>query len=130
LGAVHAFPQAPQSVRVLSRVSQPLDTSPSQSSNPAQHLVSAHFPSTQLAEPFGYAHARPHIPQSVNVDSEVSQPSSELELQSARPGEQRNSEHTPPAHDRPKHTCPQPPQLSSVSNPASHPFERLLSQLS
>jgi hypothetical protein len=72
-GRSHSVPQPPQSVRVLSEVSQPLFGLPSQLPNPDRH-DGVHTPATQEVVPLALVHALPHSPQFALVLSAISQP--------------------------------------------------------
>lgn len=58
----HGTPQLPQSVNVLSEVSQPMPGLPSQLPQP-ELQVGWHVPDEQAVVPFGLVHARPQAPQ-------------------------------------------------------------------
>jgi len=72
---LQVVPQPPQLASVDVLVSQPLDAMQSQFWNPGLQLPSVHMPvGEQLALAFVKLHAEPHMPQSVSVRSDVSQP--------------------------------------------------------
>jgi hypothetical protein len=61
--ALHAWPQAPQLVRLLLvSVSQPLFLLPSQSLNVPAH-TGTHAPATQVVPPLAFVQTLPHAPQ-------------------------------------------------------------------
>jgi hypothetical protein len=79
----HAVPHAPQSVRVLSWVSQPLAGFPSQSPHPPVH-PGWHCPLTQATPPCWFEQTWPQLPQLlVSVSRGTSQPSESEPLQFA-----------------------------------------------
>ena len=82
---VQALPQALQCVVLPSAVSQPFPDCPSQLSKPASHVPIVHAPLAHDSTAFVKEHGAPHAPQSVSVVVGVSQPSSGLPLQLAKP---------------------------------------------
>jgi hypothetical protein len=135
-GAEHARPHIPQWASVvLVFTSQPLAGFMSQSAKPALHEPTAHDPIEHTAVPLATEHARPHAPQfPVLALRSVSQPSSALPLQSAKPGLQVN-EQVPVSHDtvalaREGHALPQRPQcMTLVLVLVSQPLSTIPSQL-
>jgi hypothetical protein len=112
-GRVQVVPQAPQSVRVFSRVSQPSEGSLLQSPKPDVQAWMMHLPAEQVAVPFSVKHALPQPPQFATfVAVSTSHPSVALPLQSARV----------PPHDEIPHTLET--QLA-VPLPAGQTFVQL-----
>lgn len=95
--SAQVVPQLPQSLSVLSGVSQPLAWSPSQLPQPTLQLTTRHAPVLQLPVAFAGAHGVLQSPQFVLVFVGVSQPGAEV--QSARPIAQPVGTHTPVAQD-------------------------------
>lgn len=115
----HAAPHAPQSVEIVSGVSQPSLIPPPQSPYPASQL-GTHVPVAQLAVAWSKGpHAVPQVPQSASVSSGVSHPSATIPLQSPHPASQPSATHAPISHSSPargtSHTSPHARQ--SVSDP-------------
>jgi hypothetical protein len=73
-GRLQPVPHEPQSERVVSGVSQPLLSTPSQLPNPDVHVTRSQVRAAQDSTAFGRLHATPQLPQSVKVSSRVSQP--------------------------------------------------------
>lgn len=92
------FPQAPQfSGSLVTSTSQPSSSSPLQSVKPGLHARPHEMPE-QAGAAFGRAgHTFPQPPQLVGVDRLVSQPSTGLALQSAKPGRHALISHPPAA---------------------------------
>jgi hypothetical protein len=86
----HAWPHAPQSVRLVAvLVSQPVVGSPSQSAKPVAHAVRAHTPALHAPVAWAGAHAWPHAPHAARlVRRSVSQPLPAAPSQSPKPGSQ------------------------------------------
>jgi hypothetical protein len=126
-------PQAPQFVSVLSGVSQPFASFPSQLPYPVLQVWMAHVPVEHVAVARARVHGVPQAPQFVVEVSAVSQPFesfpsqlpwSELHM-SMR---QLPVEHVAVAFER-EHVVPHMPQLSSMLSRSSHPFASPPSQL-
>jgi hypothetical protein len=121
-------PQAPQSVSVLSRVSQPSVGSLLQSSNPALHDPMPQVDALHVGVPLATKHTFPHPPQlSTSVAVSTSQPSVLLALQSASVPLHAESPHVPltqfgvpPLVEQSPEQLPQCSTLLDVS--VSHPF--------
>lgn len=72
----HPSPQPPQFFALVSvLVSQPLETTPSQSAKGGKHDAMVHVPVVQLVFAFGSTHTWPQAPQFKGVESRASQPS-------------------------------------------------------
>ncbi len=131
-GRLHA-PQFITSVAV--RVSQPLLTSPSQSSVPEAHTPMPQAPARHTAVPLGgVGHALPQRPQfDTSVVVTVSQPFVGLMSQSAKPALHEATVHAPAAHPGAplltEHALPQRPQWPvAVRRSVSQPFDGSPSQ--
>jgi len=83
--SAHGVRHAPQSVSVVSGVSQPSLDVVLQSSKSALHIPIAQVSVAQVAVAFARMHGVMHAPQSVRVSIGVSQPSLVMPLQSAKP---------------------------------------------
>lgn len=121
-GKLQPMPQAPQSLNVVMERSQPLPGSPSQSANPALHVVISQVPlvpHAAAATLVSDAQFTPHMPQLLVVLSAASQPSFCMPLQLPKPAMHVN-EHVPllqPApvvFGLPAQLLPQVPQLLGV----------------
>jgi hypothetical protein len=128
-------PQPPQFTSVVMGVSQPLGSTASQSPKPGRHEVHPHMPVEQSATAWDRRHATPHPVQSVSVPSGVSQPSSGIMLQSAKPGSQLATAHAPLVQVGrafgSMHALPHAPQFASdVPRSASQPLPAIMSQSS
>ena len=133
-GRSQVTPQAPQLVRLVSGVSQPLASTPSQLENPALQLVVVHVPDVQVAAPLARLHGVPQDPQSLRVVMGVSQPLASMPSQLENPGLQLRILHAPEpqvavALAR-EHVVPQAPQLARFVSAVSHPLDVRLSQSS
>ena len=122
---VHAWPQAPQSLSVLSGVSQPLFLLPSQSPQPEAQVGEQPL-DVQALSPCALAQASPQFRQLSFVPSATSQPSVGTPLQSLWPDSHWSSSqslftHLPEALGN-AHMWPQSPQFCAS-------FERLVSHL-
>lgn len=131
-GRVHTVPQAPHDDVVLSGVSQPLLSTPSQFEKPGLHEKIAQLPVAQVAVALLRAHGSPHAPQSAVVRSDVSQPLASITSQFANPGSQvpmrqEPVEHVELAWSRSQST-PHAPQSKVVRSDVSHPFSTTPSQ--
>jgi len=82
LAREHLVPHAPQFMSVLSGVSQPLLSTPSQLPQPLLQEAIWHVPVEQVAVALVREQVVPQAPQFVSVLSCVSQPSARLMLQS------------------------------------------------
>ena len=128
-GRLHATSQAPQSVSVSSRVSQPLERVPSQLPNAASHAVSVQVPVAHDSVAFARLQDVPHEPQFVSVFSGVSHPSARLPLQLAHPASHASTQE--PLEQvgvawLVLHALPQPPQwFGSVAVFAQLPEHRV-----
>lgn len=124
----------PQSLSVLSAVSHPLPSMPSQLSHPGVHDVSVHVPVLQEDVPFAREQATPHMAQLLSVVSEVSQPLPSTPSQSPHPVSQtamaQDTEAQVAVAWARAHGEPQAPQLEVVLNDASHPLPSIPSQSS
>jgi hypothetical protein len=114
----HVVLHAPQSVSVLSGVSQPLAAMPSQFAKPALHAPSVQVPVPQLAVALARLQLTLHPPQCVVVFVGCSQPLVSSPSQFAKPVLHVPSAHVPAGHVavalvRAQGT-PQPPQFVSV----------------
>jgi hypothetical protein len=130
---LHAWPQAPQLVRLFAvSVSQPLLLLPSQSAKLPVH-TGAQVPDTHVVVPCALVQEVPQAPQLVRVVLMfVSQPFERLPSQSAKPAKQVGA-HAPAEHVAVPFALvqllPQPPQLPVlVLRFASQPFCGLPSQ--
>ena len=118
---------------VLTCVSQPFVTLPSQSPKPPLH-TGVHVPPTQLVDPFAFVHWLPQNRQfAVDVFRLVSQPLAVLPSQSPVPAAQDDVPQTPLVQIglplSAVHTLVHVPQwVGSASTFASHPFARSPSQ--
>ena len=123
----------PQVVGAFRFVSQPSARPPEQFANPVSQLPSAHVPVMQDSVAFGMSQGVPHVPQSVSVRVEVSQPVAGFPSQLPKPVVHAPSVQVPPgqvsaAFARLQATM-QLPQLVSESSRASQPLAGLPSQL-
>jgi hypothetical protein len=128
----HAMPQPPQSASVRSDVSQPVESSASQSPKFVAQVVISHVPVAQVSPAFASAQTEPHDPQFVSVLSGVSHPFASTPSQFAKPAlhvpmVQVPLEQSAVAFARMQAT-PQPPQLVIVRSDVSHPFASTPSQ--
>ncbi len=80
LPPLHALPQVPQLVLVLSAASQPFASTLSQLPQPALQPVRVQLPVEQLAVPFARLQTVPQEPQLASVLSGVSQPTAVVQL--------------------------------------------------
>lgn len=123
---LHVVPQLPQSVSVLSGVSQPFASIPSQSSHPSLQAVMVHVPVAHDSLAFTRLQLVPQEPQFESVSSRVSQPFAGSPSQLPQPALHVPSVHVPVAQDSLAfgrlHGTPQPPQLESVLKDVSQPF--------
>ena len=112
--AVQEAPHAPQSLVVVSGVSQP--GAPVQSPHPAPHASSVQVPDAQVSEALGRSQPTPQPPQSSSVVVDVSQPFAAFPSQLAQPVPQV-ALHAPPeqvfALLTSAQVTPQPPQFPS-----------------
>lgn len=126
-------PQLPQSLSVLSGVSQPLASIPSQFDQPALQVSSSQLPVEQEVVALGRLQAVPHVPQLLRVRMLVSHPLPPSRSQSANPGLQVPSEQTPVSQLSlalaRSHVMPQAAQLVSVLSDVSQPLASTPSQL-
>jgi hypothetical protein len=132
----HGVPHAPQFlVLVLVSVSQPFESMPSQSANPAAQLSTTHRPPAQAAVACASAHGRAHPPQlSGSASVLTSQPSVGLVLQFADGAMQAPIRQAPFWHVESAfgnvHTLPHAPQFDgSLRVFTSQPVEVSWSQL-
>jgi hypothetical protein len=79
-----ARPQNPQFASVVTGVSQPLASTPSQSAKPVLHVAIEQVPVPQVALALARTQGEPQLPQSVTVVSDVSQPFASIPSQLAR----------------------------------------------
>lgn len=125
-------PHAPQLASVVSEVSQPLASTPSQLAKPGLQKSIRHEPFEHSAVAFARAHATPHPPQLVSVVNEVSQPLVSMPSQFANPLLQEAVAHVPLRHVAlalaRAHAMPQPPQSTVLRSDVSHPFASSASQ--
>ncbi len=132
-GRLHETPQPPQFVRVLSAVSQPVLSMPSQFPAPLLHERIAQLPVAHVAVAPAREQGTSHPPQLVSVRMERSQPSDAVPLQSSYPELQETTSHEPVAQlslaFASAQLVPQPPQFTSVVSDVSQPFELVPSQL-
>jgi hypothetical protein len=132
LARVHAVPQPPQFVVVVSGASQPLPMFASQLPYPALQLI-PHVPELQEAVPLAVLHAVLQLPQCVgSVSTLVSHPSPVLPLQLAQPAA-HVSTHTPEVQAEVAwfvlHAVAQLPQwVTSLFRFDSQPLARVPSQ--
>jgi hypothetical protein len=107
-------PHPPQFVSVLSGVSQPLLSLPSQLPQPLLQVSMRHVPVEQVAVAFVREQATRQAPQSVSESRGVSQPSASMPSQFPQPGSQDAITHIEEEHASTAlgsmHACPQPPQ--------------------
>ncbi len=96
LARPQAFRQVPQFVSVVTGVSQPLASTPSQSANPGLHVAIAQVPVPQVAVALARTQETLQPPQFVSVVSEVSQPFMSIPSQSARLALHMPIRHVPP----------------------------------
>lgn len=94
----HAAAHAPQWALVSSGVSQPSLSALLQSPKPGWHATKLHVPMEHDALAPANAQLAPQLPQSVKVDSEVSQPLFASLSQSANPLGHVVTTHSPPTH--------------------------------
>jgi hypothetical protein len=132
-GKLHVTPQPLQFAVVLSGVSQPLVTVPSQLPKPEEQLPTAHVPLAHDSVEFGYGpHVTPQPPQLVSVVPEVSQPSGPAPLHSRKPELHVPWVHVPAGQLADAlgklHRVPQPPQLLVVVSAVSQPLVAMPSQ--
>jgi hypothetical protein len=116
--AGQANAQVPQWVEsVFKFVSHPLLGSKSQSAKPGAQVGLQPCPASalvvQAVVPWSFVHSTPQPPQCAVESSAVSQPSSELPLQSARPAAQLGASQPPSA------VHASPPASTAASTPAS-----------
>jgi hypothetical protein len=133
LASLHATPQPPQSVSVVSGRSQPLPLAPSQFPKPGSHVPSVQAPLAHDSVAFVRSHGALQAPQSVSVFTGRSQPLLLTMSQLAKSGSHVVIEHVPLAHDslaltRP-HVTPQPPQSARLFSCVSQPLPVVPSQL-
>ena len=88
--AVHAWLQLPQSVTVVSDVSQPSPALPLQSSLSGSHVVATHVPVEHDSLELVKSHFVPQVAQFVSVVSDVSQPLLAFMSQLSNSGSQLN----------------------------------------
>jgi len=97
-GKLHVEPHDPQSVSVLSDVSQPLAALPSQSPSPGLHVETPQAPATQFGVPLDDGQTLPHWPQLLMLVAVlVSQPLAGFPSQSPKPAPQLGT-HAPAVH--------------------------------
>ncbi len=127
------MPQPPQSPSVLSGVSQPFASLPSQLPKPGLHDAIAQVPPEHVAVAFARVQVVPHAPQLVRVSSARSQPFAPLPSQLPKPGSHASIAQVPEPQSvvafARVHSVPQPPQLVVVRSEVSQPFASKLSQL-
>jgi hypothetical protein len=135
-GSEHGVAQLPQSVSVLSGVSQPLSGLPSQLLKPAvQAGAHAKLPAEPLHEvvPWPFVQVSPQLPQFEVVPSCTSQPLAVLLSQFAKPALQAVNVHVPVLHEADalgnEQATLQLPQSVSVRTLRSQPLSGLPSQL-
>jgi hypothetical protein len=85
-GSTHGAPHAPQFPRVLSGVSQPLPSTPSQFPNPVLQDAIWQAPLAQVEVALARVHVVPHPPQLASVVSDVSHPFHATPSQFPKPG--------------------------------------------
>jgi hypothetical protein len=124
LALVHAPPQPPQFVVVVSGVSHPFTALPSQLPKPVAH-TGVHFPATHEVVPLELTHAIPHDPQlAASVCVLVSHPFATLPSQLAAPALQVGV-HTPTTQAVVPlafaQAVPHVPQFAVVFSEVSHP---------
>jgi hypothetical protein len=132
--SAHTAPHEPQLVRLLSGVSQPFASTPSQSAKPMLQVPMRQVPVEQSAVAFARMHATPQPPQLVTVRREVSQPFASTPSQFAKPASQLAMPQTPLPHvavafER-LQPMPQPPQFVVVRIDVSQPVASRPSQSS
>jgi hypothetical protein len=122
----------PQLEVVVSGVSQPVASLPSQSPKPLLHDAMLHVPVAHVAVANARPQLVPHAPQLTSVVSGVSQPLPGTLSQSPKPTLHATRAHTPPAQLVAAfvraHGTPQPPQSVSVSSGSSQPLFGFRSQ--
>jgi hypothetical protein len=126
-GNEHGTPHAPQSVRVRIDRSHPLPGFMSQSSKPAEQVVTRQVPVEQSPLPLIGAQVLRHMPQFALLVSGVSQPLVTRESQSPQLGSHASMAHVPVSHVAVafagEHAVPHMPQfivvVSGVSQPSS-----------
>jgi hypothetical protein len=135
-GSEHGVAQLPQSVAVLSGVSQPFSGLPSQLLKPAvQDGVHTKLPAAPVhaVVPWPLVHASPHVPQFDVVPSCTSQPLPVLLSQFANPALHEPNVHVPVLHEAEafvnEQATLQLPQSVSVRMLRSQPLSGLPSQL-
>jgi hypothetical protein len=120
-------PQAPQSALVVSGVSHPFMSRPSQSPQRGEQLATSQVPLAQVESALFRAQVTPQPPQWLVEVNAVSQPSPSSPLQSPQPGSQVPTWHIPAAEHvftmtwGSAHTTPQSPQLVIVVVLVSQP---------
>lgn len=133
LVSAHAELHAPQWVKELSAVSQPLAALPSQSPKPELQAMRAQLPDEQVVVALACAHATLQPPQLLLVLVCVSQPFAALPSQLAKPVLHAVIAQLPVEHDAVALTrvqlVPQLPQSAVVRSDVSQPFVGSLSQL-
>lgn len=129
---VHITPQPPQLARLLSEVSQPFGSTPSQFAKPALQPRMPQVPPGHVDIAFGREHITPQPPQFAVLLSGVSQPFPSVPSQLPRPGLHAAIEHVPVAHvaDAParEQVVPHAPQSVTVRSDVSQPFDTRPSQ--
>jgi hypothetical protein len=132
-GMSQSEPHEPQSVSVQMEVSQPLEGSASQLSQPALQAYWQPFVPPQLVEPWAFEHEFPHERQCVSVPSCVSQPVDAFMSQFPQPLVHAPSVQVPAPHDSAafgrSQSTSQSPQSVRVRMLRSQPLPRSPSQL-